>query len=200
MKKSLSGLVAAMVFIASGQESVAQAACNAAHWQTYKGDKLKRVPDGTAYFYLTSRMAIDADGAPNAYHPDNQGIDDNANAGYPRGGWRNVLVEDPRHPGKPCIQQAGPFQGYFVAKTTLADKTLPVTDTNRYVDSTAIPYIVFPGAFHAIRGTGTWGDVGMVKISTTERQRHLSLRTPVRSVRAWAKFRSGWRRTSEARR
>jgi hypothetical protein len=36
----------------------------------------------TAFFYQ-SKMSIDADGAPNAYHPDNIGLDDLKNAGYP---------------------------------------------------------------------------------------------------------------------
>jgi len=32
-------------------------------------------------------MSIDADGAPNAYHPDNIGLDDLKNAGYPNTSW-----------------------------------------------------------------------------------------------------------------
>lgn len=108
-------------------------------------------------------MAIDADGAPIAYHPLDTGIDALANAGFPSGGWRNVLVEDPKSPGKPFVQTRGAFKGYFIAKTTLEDKKLSATDSNRYVDSTSIPYMVFPGAFHKINGTGTFGDLGIVR-------------------------------------
>ena len=156
-------LATAIVFFIAIQDAFAQTSCNATDWTTYKSVKLKKTPSGDAYFYATKHMAIDADGAPNAYHPANRGIDANANAGYPNGGWRNVLVEDPHRPGKPYVQKTGPFAGFFVAKTTLADPSLPVTDPNRYVDSTSVPYIVFPGAFHSMRGTGTWGDLGMVK-------------------------------------
>jgi hypothetical protein len=55
-------------------------------WQEYQGTQLWHFPGSAAYFYLTERMAIDADGAPNAYHPEDQGIDALANAGYPDGG------------------------------------------------------------------------------------------------------------------
>lgn len=129
----------------------------------YQGIKIKRLPGSNAYFFVTSHMTIDADGAPNAYHPLNTGIDDLANAGFPSGGWRSILVEDPISPAKPFVQTGGSFKGYFVAKTTLEDKNLPVTDTSRYVDSTSIPYIVFPGAFHKMADTGTLGDLGIVR-------------------------------------
>ena len=37
-------------------------------------------------------MTIDADGAPNAYHPDNTGLDDLANAGTP-GRWEGLAKD-----------------------------------------------------------------------------------------------------------
>jgi len=108
-------------------------------------------------------MAIDADGAPNAYHPEDTGIDALANAGFPSGGWKSILVVDPLDSTKPFVQSAGPFAGFFVSKTTLHDPTRPETDPSRYVDSTKVPYLVFPGAFHALNGTGTMGDMAMVR-------------------------------------
>ena len=44
---------------------------------------------GTSAFFYESGMTIDADGAPNAYHPDNTGLDDLANAGAP-GRWEGL--------------------------------------------------------------------------------------------------------------
>ncbi|MGH6644781.1 MAG: hypothetical protein ACRED3_19015, partial [Bradyrhizobium sp.] len=73
-------------------------------WFTYQGTDVWQAPGGTAYVYTTTRMEIDADGAPNAYHPNNTGLDLLANAGFPGHGWRSVLVEDPAHPGMPFIQ------------------------------------------------------------------------------------------------
>jgi hypothetical protein len=149
-------------FIVS-QSAFSQVTCGASPWMSYQGVKIKKLPSSNAYFFVTSHMAIDADGAPNAYHPRDTGIDALANAGFPSGGWKGVLVEDPNFPGKPYVQTGGAFKGYFIAKTTLEDKKLPVTDTNRYVDSTSIPYMVFPGAFEKMFGTGTFGDLGIVR-------------------------------------
>ena len=44
---------------------------------------------GSRAFFYESGMTIDADGAPNAYHPDNLGLDDLANAGTP-GSWEGL--------------------------------------------------------------------------------------------------------------
>jgi hypothetical protein len=145
-------------------------ACEAEAWLDYLSVQLRRFPNSKAYFYVNERMAIDADGAPNAYHPDDQGIDALANAGYPNGGWRSVLVVDPDDASQPYIQESGQFAGYFLSKTTLQDKTRPLTDPARYVDSRLVPYLVFPGAFHAIDGTGTFGDLGLAQNLSTGEQ------------------------------
>jgi Fungal chitosanase of glycosyl hydrolase group 75 len=137
--------------------------CEAEVWRDYRGTRLWRLPGSAAYFYTTERMAIDADGAPDAYHPGDEGIDALANAGHPNGGWRSVLVVDPSDHARPYVQPSGEFEGYFVAMTTLRDETRPVTDPGRYVDSGRIPYMVFPGAFHAITGTGTFGDLALAR-------------------------------------
>ncbi len=137
------------------------ATCAAVKWISYGGTQIWKAADSEIYFYVVGRMAIDADGAPNAYHPDDTGIDALANAGFPNGGWKSVLVVDPDDGSKPYVQTTGEFAGYFVAKTTLQDKSLPVTDVRRYVDSRKVPYLVFPGAFYGIKGTGGFGDTGM---------------------------------------
>ena len=137
--------------------------CDALDWTSYKGTVLKRFPGTATFFYMTDRMEIDADGAPNAYHPDDTGLDELANAEFPNGNWRSILVADPVNPAMPAIQAAGPFAGFYISMTTLQDKTREMTDPARYVDATQIPYIVFPGRFYAMKGTGSMGDFAMVR-------------------------------------
>jgi hypothetical protein len=100
------------------------------------------VPGDTAFFYEAG-MTIDADGAPNAYHPDNIGLDDLANAGAP-GYWMGLAKGAD---GEPFVQGPNdPFPGYYVSATALADRTKAVNDPTRYVDASKIPFIVLPGA------------------------------------------------------
>jgi len=99
-----------------------------------------RLPETTAFFY-ESGMTIDADGAPNAYHPDNLGLDDLSNAGAP-GNWPG-LAKDAN--GELFIQGPDdPFPGYYVSETALADRSKPVNDPTRYVDASKIPFVVLP--------------------------------------------------------
>lgn len=143
------------------QLSYASAACDALAGFDYRGANIRMIPNSQAYFYAITRMAIDADGAPNAYHPQDKGIDALANAGFPKGNWTAILVVNPAKPDEPFAQTEGEFAGFFVSKTTLQDKSLPVTDIRRYVDSRQVPYIVFPGAFFRLKGTGDFGDIGV---------------------------------------
>src|ERR1035437_1947441 len=83
-----------------------------------------RMPGNTAFFY-ESGMTIDADGAPNAYHPDNTGLDDLANAGSPEN-WQGLAKNAD---GEPFVQGPDdPFPGYYVSATALSDRTKPVND------------------------------------------------------------------------
>jgi hypothetical protein len=100
-----------------------------------------RVPGSKAFFYEAG-MTIDADGAPNAYHPDNLGLDDLANAGSP-GNWQGLAKDED---GEPIIQGPDdPFPGYYVSMTALADRSKPFDDPTRYVDASKVPFIVLPG-------------------------------------------------------
>jgi hypothetical protein len=100
-----------------------------------------RLPGTTGFFY-ESGMTIDADGAPNAYHPDNTGLDDLANAGNP-GIWEGLAKNAN---GEPFLQGPNdPFPGYYVSSTALADRSKPVNDPTRYVDASKIPFVVLPG-------------------------------------------------------
>ncbi len=92
-------------------------------------------------FFFTAGMTIDADGAPNAYHPDDTGIDELANAGW-QGHWDGIVTD--RY-GNPLVQQeADPFPGYYISCTSLVDKTKEFNDPSRYVDATKIPYVALP--------------------------------------------------------
>jgi Fungal chitosanase of glycosyl hydrolase group 75 len=97
---------------------------------------------GKQAFFFTSGITIDADGSPNAYNPENTGLDDLANAGNPDH-WDGIITDTD---GNPLIQGPGdPFPGYYVSCTSLVDRTKPRTDPTRYVDASKIPYIVLPG-------------------------------------------------------
>ncbi|MBW4522644.1 MAG: glycoside hydrolase family 75 protein [Scytolyngbya sp. HA4215-MV1] len=104
------------------------------------GRKVWRYQNSNIFFY-TSKMAVDADGSPHAYHPNNTGLDDNSNARTRSGKWVGVVTVN----GKPVIQTAtDPAPGYFVSPTTLVDDKKTDTDPTKYVDSEKIPYIVLP--------------------------------------------------------
>jgi hypothetical protein len=102
-------------------------------------------------------MYIDADGAPNAYGPNNRGLDFTANA--LRGG---KFVSVATHPdGKPVIQRSGRFKGYYVSTTSLHNAAGSTTVPGTYVDARKIPYIVLPPEFMKIFGVAL-GDLAVV--------------------------------------
>jgi hypothetical protein len=163
--------------------NTAQATCQFSAWTSYNGVSLRRHSSG-AYIYKTANKNIDADGAPNAYHPADVGktcsstggllgLDCPANAGYPNGGfWRDVLVVDPTNSNKPYVQPSGTYAGFFISKTSLQDTNKAVTDIARYVNSTTIPYVVFPGNFYSLSGTGRMGDIGYVINLSNNKKTH----------------------------
>ncbi len=160
------------------------ATCQFGAWSTYNGLNLRKHSNG-AYIYKTSHKQIDADGAPNAYHPADVGkpcstsggllgLDCPANAGWPNASfWRDVLVVDPTNSNRPYTQPSGTYAGFFVSQTSLVDSSKAVTDTTRYVSSTTVPYIVFPGNFSAKTGTGKRGDLGFaINLADTTKKTH----------------------------
>jgi hypothetical protein len=101
-----------------------------------------RSDDGPLFF--KSRLSIDADGAPNAYHPpprEDLGLDYLANAGDGQD-WFGIATNAA---GKPYVQSSGPFAGFYVSTTALVDEQKAVSDPARYVDASTVPYIVMPG-------------------------------------------------------
>ncbi len=146
-------------------------------WDAYPGATIVRKVDKSAYAFKLKKVSIDADGAPNAYHPDDvvngcrhdatyKGLDCPQNAGYPghKDSWPSVIVPAPADATRGYVQPAtSAFPGFFVSQTSLSDHTRPVTDPARYVDARTVPYFVFPGKFLAVVGTGGMGDLGVAK-------------------------------------
>lgn len=146
--------------------------CAFQKWDKYQGSQLLRQTAKGPYIFSTSEVKVDADGAPNAYHPDDvglhctkglgfKGLDCPANGGYPnQNWWPSAIVPDPKNNKKGYIQPDGQFKGYFVSQTSLKDKSKSNLDPEKYVNSTAVPYLVFPGQFNSKVGTGAVGDYG----------------------------------------
>lgn len=117
-------------------------------------------PSGAILF--RAKMAIDADGCPRAYGPDNTGLDWTANAGYP-GNWWGIVTDAY---GEPIIQGAGdPYPGMYVSSTSLVCSGYADTNPLRYVDSENIPYIALPSALQSLAGI-VKGDLAFVRNSS----------------------------------
>src|ERR1043166_227569 len=118
---------------------------------------------------FSAGMHIDVLGAPQAYHWDEQkGLDYLQNAGRP-GMWWSLVTDDGKPTGSPVIQKAhDPAPGYYVSTTSLEDTSKERTDPRRYVDSSAVPYIVLPGHFTAESGAKL-GDIAAVYCKKTEK-------------------------------
>ena len=130
-------------------------------WIQHCGVQLWRF-SSSAYFFKTQHIAVDADGAPDAYSPLNEGRDDLLNAGFPNGDWQNVLIQEPKNLGHPYKQTSGAFVGYYLSKTALADPNGKPTDPTTYADAESVPYLVIPGGdFYKTNGTGAPGDLVM---------------------------------------
>lgn len=101
-------------------------------------------------------LAVDADGAPNAYAPNNQGLDWTADAGHD-GDWYGVVCGPD---GKPVVQGPGdPYPGDYIPTTALTNPALKLTDPRRYVDSSVVPYLSIPSDSIGLYGIHV-GDVG----------------------------------------
>jgi hypothetical protein len=93
---------------------------------------------------FTAGMAICADGAPDAYHPEGRGIDLLKHAGRP-GRWWALATATGQPDGVPVVQgKKDPRPGYYVSTTALFDRRFRVSDPHRYVNANVIPYVVLP--------------------------------------------------------
>jgi hypothetical protein len=98
--------------------------------------------DIRAFFYK-SGLAVDADGAFRAYHPnDRLGLDSLSHAGH-RGNWWALVTDNEKTSGRPVVQRkSDPAPGFYVSTTSLYDPDNPnPRDPHRYVDAANIPYV-----------------------------------------------------------
>lgn len=99
---------------------------------------------GVDAFFYRSGLAVDADGAFRAYHPnDRLGLDSLNHAGRP-GNWWALVTENGKPTGHPVLQRkSDPAPGFYVSTTALYDPANPnPRDPHRYVDAAKIPYVV----------------------------------------------------------
>jgi Fungal chitosanase of glycosyl hydrolase group 75 len=111
---------------------------------------------GVDAFVYEGGLAVDADGAFRAYHPDNRlGLDSIEHAGHP-GNWWALATDTGKTSGRPVVQQKDdPAPGYYVSMTSLFDASHPnERDPRRFVDAANVPYLVLPpvGFKHAKLG------------------------------------------------
>ena len=97
---------------------------------------------GQRALVFKSKMHVDADGAPNAYHPDDgPGLDALSCAGH-KGHWWGIVTDQS---GVPVIQGPGdPCPGFYISTTSLQDHSQDRRKPTRYVDAGSIPFIVLP--------------------------------------------------------
>jgi hypothetical protein len=98
-------------------------------------------------FIYRAGLMIDCDGAPNAYGPQNTGIDYTANGGNPTSGAPGAWWGGPVDKHNKAIPQKiyEPFPGFYVSGTSLINPAYPQDSQYRYIDASAIPFIVLPG-------------------------------------------------------
>ncbi len=119
----------------------------------------------TGSLVFLSGLNISANGAPNAYHPDDVSRLDTLQHALTGRQWTGIATD---RFGKPFVQGAqDPAPGFFVSVTALTDPEVQDrADPNRYVDSTHVSYIALPGgdnarAAYAAAGVRL-GDLGIV--------------------------------------
>jgi hypothetical protein len=129
----------------------------------------KTAPHGASarevVFFFLAKLSVDADGAPNAYHPDVTGptslkahiaaMHPPEDKKHPRGAldylgnahdgddWFGVVTGKDK---KPVTQSSGPFTGFYISKSSYQDgENADTTDPARQCDSTQVPFYVLPG-------------------------------------------------------
>ena len=120
----------------------AEMTCERESLYTIGSTEVWRLGDNSAFIF-EGGMTIDADGAPDAYHPtdDDLARDWLANAGVP-GNWWALATDDD---GELTIQGPDdPAPGFCVSMTVLQDESADPRSPSRYVDAASVPFIVLP--------------------------------------------------------
>jgi Fungal chitosanase of glycosyl hydrolase group 75 len=116
---------------------------NATAVVTFGTNWIMQLDDKPGVLFWSCGLHVDADGHPEAYHPQGSppGLDYLGNAGTP-GNWWGIACDSR---GKPYIQtDQHPAPGFYVSTTALEDHTLQSSDPARYVHSGEVPFIVLP--------------------------------------------------------
>lgn len=96
---------------------------------------------------FTAGAAVNADGSPRCYGPNNIGLDYTANGGSP-GNWWGVVTHNGQSNGKPIIQSgqapAQPAKGFYISTTALFRSKYPEKDVRRWIDSETVPHVTLP--------------------------------------------------------
>lgn len=141
------------------------------HWLDFAGVAVHRIDAGAsrAYGFVCAQPRVTAQGAPDAYHPDDTGSGSLRDTGWPGGAWRERLVADPHQPQRPLRQSEGGCTGYFVSTTALSDDRYPRASPAAYLDAGRIAYLALPDAWLARPGAGAVGDFVAVHDRSTGR-------------------------------
>jgi hypothetical protein len=150
-------------------------ACQTATVETRRvtGVRVDRVLGTPTTVEFEAGFAVDADGSPRAYHPDDTGTDRLAHAGEP-GNWWALATDDGTPAGTPIVQgPTDPAPGHYVSTTSLVDAAHARSDPRRYVDSEAVPYLALPDRFIAELGCAP-GDLAWVERTGFDGTQHRS--------------------------
>lgn len=103
-----------------------------------------------AAWIITTGFAIDADGSPRAYGPNDSGLDFTANGGPaddPYGYELNHVTGKPFVQGVDAPAYSEATRGMYVSATTYERKEFPANDCRRYLDSEVVMFGVVPSSF-----------------------------------------------------
>ncbi|MEN9610593.1 MAG: hypothetical protein RLZZ628_1407 [Bacteroidota bacterium] len=120
--------------------------------------------DVTGNLVFKAKIAIDADGSPRAYGPNDTGLDELSNA-QTDGKWVGIVVDKY---GNPVVQNRNdPFPGFYISPTALYNPDYAKTDPRRYVNSEEIPYYVLPESLMESYNVKL-GDMGYIYNQSTD--------------------------------
>ena len=97
---------------------------------------------GTHAAHFVSKLAVDADGAPRAYHPTDKRRPDNHTKAFD---WLSNINPNDLFGIQGQNGAVGPHPGFHISGTSLFDAQFPENDTRRWVDAGEVPYIVLSG-------------------------------------------------------
>jgi len=97
--------------------------------------------------FFTAGAAVNGDGSPRCYGPNNIGLDYTGNGGEP-GNWWGVVTHNGKSSGTPVIQNgkapAQPHKGFYISTTALVRGEYPEKDVRRWIDSEIVPHVTLP--------------------------------------------------------